>query len=83
MVADRGDLLTELESSIDPDRLLRGREVAVLFQVSERTVLEWSRRGRLPTVRDHRGARRYPAEAVRALLADATEPATDGGPANP
>ena len=77
MVAGRGDLLAELEGSSVSGRLLRGREVAVLFQVSERTVLEWSRRGRLPTVRDQRGIRRYPAEAVRDLLAAATEPATE------
>lgn len=77
MVAGRGDLLAELEAATVSGRMLRGREVAVLFQVSERTVLEWSRRGRLPTVRDHRGIRSYPAEAVRDLLAAATEPASE------
>jgi hypothetical protein len=75
MVAGRSDLLAELETDGVSGRLLRGREVAVLFQVSERTVLEWSRRGRLQTVRDQRGIRRYPAEVVRDLLAAATEPA--------
>ena len=80
MVAGRTDLLAELEAGGVSGRLLRGREVAVLFQVSERTVLEWSRRGRLPTVRDQRGIRRYPAEAVRDLLAAATEPAREPTP---
>jgi excisionase family DNA binding protein len=49
-------------------RLLRTREVAVLFQVSERAVTDWARRGRLPSVRTPGGHRRYPATAVRELL---------------
>lgn len=50
------------------DRLLRTREVALLFQVSERAVTDWARRGRLPSVRTPGGHRRYPARAVRDLL---------------
>lgn len=49
-------------------RLLRTSEVAVLFQVSERAVTDWARRGRLPSVRTPGGHRRYPAEQVRDLL---------------
>lgn len=49
-------------------RLLRTREVALLFQVSERAVTDWARRGRLPSVRTPGGHRRYPATAVRGLL---------------
>lgn len=49
-------------------RLLRTREVAQLFQVSERTVAEWARRGRIPSVRTPGGHRLYPAEEVRRLL---------------
>jgi excisionase family DNA binding protein len=49
-------------------RLLRTREVALLFQVSERAVTDWARRGRLPSVRTPGGHRRYPAAAVRDLL---------------
>ncbi len=49
-------------------RLLRTREVARLFQVSERTVAEWARRGRIPSVRTPGGHRLYPADEVRALL---------------
>jgi excisionase family DNA binding protein len=48
--------------------LLRTREVAVLFQVSERAVTEWARRGRIASVRTPGGHRRYPAEQVRQLL---------------
>jgi predicted site-specific integrase-resolvase len=49
--------------------------VSLFFQLAERTVCGWIRRGRLQTVRDQRGIRRYPAEVVRDLLAAATEPA--------
>ena len=49
-------------------RLLRTREVAILFQVSERAVTDWARKGRIPSVRTPGGHRRYPAEQVRALL---------------
>jgi len=73
VVATRSELLAELTATGLSARTLRGREVAVLFQVSERTVLEWSRRGQLPTVVDPRGIRRYPAEAVRDLLREAGE----------
>jgi excisionase family DNA binding protein len=49
-------------------RLLRTREVAVLFQVSERAVTDWARKGRIPSVRTPGGHRRYPADQVKALL---------------
>lgn len=51
-------------------RLLRTREVAILFQVSERAVTDWARKGRLPSVRTPGGHRRYPAEQVHALLVE-------------
>jgi excisionase family DNA binding protein len=49
-------------------RLLRTREVALLFRVSERAVTDWARRGRIPSVRTPGGHRRYPANEVWALL---------------
>ncbi len=49
-------------------QLLRTSDVALLFQVSERTVAEWARRGRIPAVRTPGGHRRYPANEIRALL---------------
>jgi excisionase family DNA binding protein len=49
-------------------RLLRTREVALLFQVSERAVTDWARRGRIPSVRTPGGHRRYPADEVWMLL---------------
>ncbi len=45
-------------------RLLRTREVALLFRVSERAVTDWARRGRIPSVRTPGGHRRYPADQV-------------------
>ena len=52
-------------------RLLRTREVALLFQVSERAVTDWARKGRIPSVRTPGGHRRYPAEQIRGLLVTA------------
>ncbi|MGH9184665.1 MAG: MerR family DNA-binding transcriptional regulator, partial [Acidimicrobiales bacterium] len=42
-------------------RLLRTREVALLFQVSDRAVTDWARKGRIASVRTPGGHRRYPA----------------------
>ena len=72
-VANREELLAELtgegsSSSSLQGRLLRTREVALLFQVSERAVTDWARRGRVPSVRTPGGHRRYPADEVFALL---------------
>ena len=73
MEADREVLLAELFAdtavpAMLAGRLLRTREVAQLFQVSERTVAEWARRGRIPSVRTPGGHRLYPADEVRRLL---------------
>ena len=73
MEPKRDELLTELfgTGEVPPilaGRLLRTREVARLFQVSERTVAEWARRGRIPSVRTPGGHRLYPADQVRTLL---------------
>ncbi len=72
-VRDRAALLEELGGSgVLPEsisgRLLRTREVALLFQVSERAVTDWAIRGRIPSVRTPGGHRRYPADEVWALL---------------
>ena len=73
MEANREALLAELfvDTAVPTmlaGRLLRTREVAQLFQVSERTVAEWARRGRIPSVRTPGGHRLYPADEVRRLL---------------
>jgi excisionase family DNA binding protein len=73
----RRQLLVHLFGSEVPSglggQLLRTADVAMLFQVSERTVSEWARRGRIPSVRTPGGHRRYPAEEIRQLLGDAEE----------
>lgn len=48
--------------------LLRTSDVAALFQVSTRTVSEWARRGRVPSMRTPGGQWRYPAEPIRRLV---------------
>lgn len=55
-------------------QLLRTVDVARLFQVSERTVSEWARLGRIPSVRTPGGHRRYPADQVERLLKASEEP---------
>ena len=52
-------------------RFLRTREVALLFQVSERAVTDWATKGRIRSVRTPGGHRRYPASHVRSLLEEA------------
>lgn len=61
-------LLSTQTSEQGDSLLLRTREVAVLFQVSERAVTEWARRGRIASVRTPGGHRRYRADEVRRLL---------------
>ncbi|WP_436796352.1 helix-turn-helix domain-containing protein [Actinospongicola halichondriae] len=58
------------ESAALSGRLLRTREVALLFEVSERAVTDWATRGRIPSIRTPGGHRRYPADAVARLLLD-------------
>jgi excisionase family DNA binding protein len=70
---DRQALVDALSGASDANgdlrgRLLRTREVALLFRVSERAVTDWARRGRIPSVRTPGGHRRYPANEVWALL---------------
>jgi excisionase family DNA binding protein len=70
MTSEREALVAELFSDEAPtkDRFLRTREVAILFQVSERAVTDWARKGRIRSVRTPGGHRRYPASHVRTLL---------------
>jgi len=78
VTADRQALLDALEGAGENGdlrgRLLRTREVALLFRVSERAVTDWARRGRIPSVRTPGGHRRYPADEVWALLANGGSP---------
>lgn len=65
-----GELVDGLEHSSLSGRLLRTREVALLFEVSERAVTDWATKGRIPSLRTPGGHRRYPAEPVARLLLD-------------
>jgi excisionase family DNA binding protein len=84
--ADRSALLARLfgEDKVPAalnDELLRTRDVARAFQVSERTVAEWARRGRIPSVRTPGGHRLYPADKIRELLsaAERGDPTPEAG----
>lgn len=71
-MADRDALLAQLFGDEVPealtDEFMRTGEVAAAFQVSERTIADWARRGRIPSVRTPGGQRLYPADQIRALL---------------
>lgn len=58
---------THVPETLD-GHLLRTSDVAALFEVSERTVSEWAKRGQIPSVRTPGGHRRYPAGQIRLLL---------------
>src|SRR5579875_3171238 len=57
-------------------QLLRSHEVAVLFDVTERTVINWAAAGKLPSLRTIGGHLRFRSEDVLSLLAERTS----GGP---
>ena len=71
---ERQRLASELRAGAEAEtlggRLLRTREVALLFEVSERAVTDWATKGRIPSIRTPGGHRRYPADAVARMLAD-------------
>jgi excisionase family DNA binding protein len=52
---------------------LRSAEVAAILQVSPKTVARWAQHGLLPFQRTLGGHRRYPAPAIRQLLASLTQ----------
>lgn len=68
---ERQRLVGELtgDDAVPLGRLLRTREVALLFEVSERAVTDWATKGRIPSIRTPGGHRRYPADAVAGMLA--------------
>jgi len=48
-----------------PARMFTGSEVALLWEVTPRTVRRWAEAGRIPSVRLPSGVRRFPVDAVR------------------
>jgi len=77
-VSRRDALLAEINQGpvvrgMGVGRLLTAREVAMLFQVTTRTVNEWAKRGRIPTVHTPGGQRRFPASSIVKLLSEEYE----------
>lgn len=58
-----------VQKSVDQERLMKPSEVAALFRVDLQTVGRWGRKGRLASVMTPGGQRRFPENAVLALLA--------------
>lgn len=65
---------TSDKRAADQHHLLRSHEVAVMFDVTERTVINWAAAGKLPSLRTMGGHLRFRREDVMALLAGATDP---------
>jgi len=63
--------------------LLRTADVAALFHVSERTVSDWARRGRIPSVQTPGGHRRYPAAEIHRIRDEAEWAEAAPGEATP
>jgi len=63
--------------------MLRTADVALLFEVSERTVSEWARKGQIPSVRTPGGHRRYPAEGIKWVLEESRKARAAGGRFDP
>lgn len=62
-------------------QLLRSHEVAVLFDVTERTVINWAAAGKLPSLRTIGGHLRFRSEDVLELLAGRSFNGRGGAPA--
>ena len=52
------------------ERYLRTSEVAMILQVSPKTVARWAKEGRLPYLATLGGHRRFPASAIDQLVGD-------------
>ena len=62
------ELVAGTEADSLSGRLLLTREIALLFEVSERAVTDWATKGRIRSIRTPGGHRRYPADAIADLL---------------
>jgi excisionase family DNA binding protein len=58
---------------VDAPQLLRSHEVATIFDVTERTVINWAAAGKLPSLRTIGGHLRFRRDDVMRLLAGAEE----------
>jgi excisionase family DNA binding protein len=66
---DRPNGLRRAVALPEGQQLLRSHEVAVLFDVTERTVINWAAAGKLPSLRTIGGHLRFHSEDVLELLA--------------
>ena len=60
-------------ASADAPQLLRSHEVATIFDVTERTVINWAAAGKLPSLRTIGGHLRFRRDDVMRLLSGAEE----------
>ncbi len=60
-------------STGDAPQLLRSHEVATIFDVTERTVINWAAAGKLPSLRTIGGHLRFRRDDVMRLLSGAGE----------
>jgi excisionase family DNA binding protein len=64
------------------ERYLRTSEVAVMLQVSPKTVARWAKEGRLPYLATLGGHRRFPATVIDRLVGELTSLRTAVEPAS-
>lgn len=67
----------------EPHQLLRSHEVAVMFDVTERTVINWAASGKLPSLRTIGGHLRFRRDDVMRLLSGASEPVAPAASGQP
>jgi predicted site-specific integrase-resolvase len=58
--------------SQETERMLRPREVAMLFKVDPKTVTRWAKTGRLTPITLPSGHRRYRSSDVESLMSSST-----------
>jgi excisionase family DNA binding protein len=60
-------------ASVEAPHLLRSHEVATIFDVTERTVINWAAAGKLPSLRTIGGHLRFRRDDVMRLVSGADE----------
>jgi predicted site-specific integrase-resolvase len=64
----------------EESKLLTRAQVAALFGVGPRTVLRWTRSGKLSPIRTVEGHPRYREDEIRAVLREMDKPSSSTGP---
>ena len=68
---EKEDRMAEIHEAPE---LLTPAEVAALFRVNPKTVTRWARAGRISYIKTLGGHRRFRADEIQKLLADANQP---------